>query len=170
MTPCPLTHGSTKPICVPSKNQIAPNGSTSTQTISRDANARRRQNDLLRNHPNFHLLGTLRRSHVCRLPKPSVASPCPKSVGGFPMSSHFHECPICQKSILDAANLHYHMKFCSRKIKIRRINSRDVGIEGYSPHPHIRFLMVKGRDNSIRGPYRNTILFPKGLFLWRAVA
>lgn len=86
------------------------------------------------------------------------------------MTSHSHECPICQKSILDAANLHYHMKFCSRKIKIRRINSRDVGIEGYRRHPHIRFLMVKGRDNSIRGPYRNTILFPTGLFVWGAVA
>ena len=31
------------------------------------------------------------------------------------MSSHAHECPICQKSILDAANLHYHMKFCRKK-------------------------------------------------------
>lgn len=31
------------------------------------------------------------------------------------MSSHFHECPICQKSILDASNLHYHMKFCRKK-------------------------------------------------------
>ena len=31
------------------------------------------------------------------------------------MSSHAHECPMCQKSILDAANLHYHMKFCRKK-------------------------------------------------------
>jgi hypothetical protein len=31
------------------------------------------------------------------------------------MTSHAHECPICQKSILDAANLHYHMKFCRKK-------------------------------------------------------
>ncbi len=55
-------------------------------------------------------------------------------------------------------------------MKIRRLNSRDVGIEGYRPHPYIRFLMVKGRDNSIRGPYRRTILLPKGLFVWRSQA
>ena len=56
-------------------------------------------------------------------------------------------------------------------MKIRRIKSMDVGIEGYIPHPRIRYLMVNGRDNSLRGPYRDTIFFPpNGLFVWRSQA
>lgn len=91
------------------------------------------------------------------------------------MSSHTHACPICQKSIVDASNLHYHMKYCVRKIKIRHINSHDVGIEvSFCFTPHIPYLTIQGRDKSRQGIYRDAVLIghrrprtERKLFSWR---
>lgn len=52
-------------------------------------------------------------------------------------------------------------------MKIRHVNSRDVGIEPHRPHAHIPHYWVPGRDRSRCGPYRDAHLIRTALFSWR---